>query len=197
MYQVQINKNIKYVLIILFFIGCFSYLAVQSTLGLYESNVDVVAESNMAGWNIKVNNTSIVNASGGIDLSYTITSNGINNKVAPGSILQYPIVIDASSTDVAVRFDLDIDEKTVNSDKLLKIVSITSNDVTIVRTGESVYSGVIQKANLSNPVTINLVMEWPDDGSLVEYTEDDTDDNYFSIDFHAIQYRGETLTPYQ
>ena len=196
MYQVHINKNIKYILIILFFIICFSYLMLKSTYSLYESDIDVETSSELAAWNIKINNTEINGVEDGLDLSYTITSNAINNKVAPGSVLAYPITIDAADTDVAVKFELDITDKTIDSTKLLQIQSIQSNDITITRTSASKYTGVIPKSGLDTPVTINLVMEWPDDGSLVEYVEDDNDDHYFSIDFHALQYRGEAITPY-
>lgn len=200
MNEERISKKIKISLLMIFLIICFAYLITRATHSSYESNVSVRTNTNMAGWNIKINNTQVTGIdSNGLDLNYEITANaaGKNSKAAPGSVLEYPIDIDTTGTDVAVKFDLEIIDKAVDEDKFLLLKEVSSNDITLIRTDVSTYTGVIEKSSLNNGVSINLKLEWPDDGTLVEYVEDTTDEDYFTIDFHAVQYRGETITPYE
>ena len=60
----------------------------------------------------------------------------------------------------------------------------------------SSYSAIIPKTSLSGNKTITLNLTWVDDGSSVEYTDVMTDDDFAEIEVSAIQYAGETLTPY-
>ena len=196
----RVRKNIKLVLLLIFIVICFAFLLMKTTIGAYESTVGVIAASNMAGWSILINNTDVtVNNPDGIDLNYTITANGggKHSKAAPGSVLEYPIVIDTTGTDVAVRFDLEIIDKSIDPDKFLELKEVSSQDITIVQTSASTYTGVITKSRLNEDTELKLKLEWPDDGSLIEYIEDTTDEDYFTINFHAIQYRGETIIPYE
>ena len=126
--------------------------------------------------------------------------NTLNNiragKVGPGAVLTYPVTIDASDSDVAILLTFSIRDKTIDTDKYLTLTNIQSNDLTIVRTGASAYSAIINKASLSTSKSLTLVLEWIDDGSLIEYDENTTSDSFVEITLNALQYTGETLTPY-
>ena len=188
----------KVTLIIFLLILCFAYLLVRGAQGAYESIVSATAHNNIARWSIKVNDQEITNNSNTINLTYTM--NTLNNiragKVGPGAILTYPVTIDASSSDVAILLTFSITDKSVNTDKYLTLTSIQSNNLTIVRTGPSAYSAIINKSSLSTVKNLTIVLEWIDDGSLIEYKEDTTSDSFAEINLNAIQYTGETLIPY-
>ena len=188
----------KMTLMIFLLVLCFTYLVVRGAQGAYESIVNATAHNNIASWSIKVNNQEITNNENTINLTYTM--NTLNNiragKVGPGAVLTYPVTIDASDSDVAILLTFSIRDKTIDTDKYLTLTNIQSNDLTIVRTGASAYSAIINKASLSTSKSLTLVLEWIDDGSLIEYDENTTSDSFVEITLNALQYTGETLTPY-
>lgn len=188
----------KMTLMIFLLVLCFTYLVVRGAQGAYESIVNATAHNNIASWSIKVNNQEITNNENTINLTYTM--NTLNNiragKVGPGAVLTYPVTIDASDSDVAILLTFSIRDKTIDTDKYLTLTNIQSNDLTIVRTGASAYSAIINKASLSTSKSLTLELEWIDDGSLIEYDENTTSDSFVEITLNALQYTGETLTPY-
>ena len=188
----------KVAMIIFLLVLCFAYLIVRGAQGAYESIVSATAHNNIANWSIKVNNQEITNNSNTIDLTYTMnTLNNIRDgKVGPGAVLTYPVTIDASSSDVAILLTFSIKDKTIDSEKYLTLTDIESSNLTIVRTGPSAYSTIIDKSSLSTIKNLTLVLEWIDDGSLIEYNEETTSDSFVEINLNAIQYTGETLVQY-
>ena len=189
----------KRVLLVTLLIFCFIYLVVRGVQAAYESTISGKAENDIANWSIKVNNQEISSDTvQNIDLTYTVNdlTNIRSGKVAPGVNLSYPIQIDASGSEVAVKITFTITDKTIDPDKYLTLTSVTSNSLTIVKVDEDKYSAVIPKASLSGVKTVTLNMSWIDTGDLVEYDDTVTDDNFMEVNFNAIQYTGEALTPY-
>ena len=193
------NGKKKTILVISLLIFCFAYLTVRGIQGAYESAISGEVDNTVAKWSIKVNNQEITSESTEeIPLTYTVTdlTNVRSGKVGPGANLNYPIQIDASGSEVAIKLTFTITDKTINPDKVLTITGVTSSDLTIVRTGEASYSTVIAKDVLNSVKTVNMAMTWVDDGSLVEYSEESTADDFVEITLNAIQYTGEALVPY-
>ena len=189
----------KPVLIIFLLIFCFVFLIVQATQAAYESTISGRMKNTIAHWSIKVNNQEITDTTiQSIPLTYTVAdlTNVRPGKVGPGATLNYPVTIDASGSDVAIKITFDVTDKAINSDKLLTLTGVTSNDLTIIRTGVSTYSAVIAKSALSTSKVVNLNFSWVDNGTPIEYTDDTTSDTFAEIDFNAIQYAGETIVPY-
>ena len=192
------NRN-KSVLIVILLIFCFIYLVVRGVQAAYESTISGRANNDLADWSIKVNNQEISSGTvQSINLNYTVNdlTNIRSGKVAPGVNLSYPIQIDASGSEVAVKITFTITDKSIDEDKYLTLNSVTSNDLTIVRVDEDKYSAVIPKASLTGTKTVTLSMTWVDNGELVEYDDTVTSDDFVEINFNAIQYTGEALTPY-
>ncbi len=193
------NGKKKTILVISLLIFCFAYLTVRGIQGAYESAISGEVDNTVAKWSIKVNNQEITSESTEeIPLTYTVTdlTNVRSGKVGPGANLNYPIQIDASGSEVAIKLTFTITDKTINPDKVLTLTGVTSSDLTIVRTGEASYSTVIAKDVLNSVKTVNMAMTWVDDGSLVEYSEESTADDFVEITLNAIQYTGEALVPY-
>lgn len=187
------------VLVVTLLIFCFMYLVVRGIQAAYESTITGRVSNTLADWSIKVNNQEITNSSlESIPLTYTVNdlTNVRSGKVAPGSNLSYPIQIDASGSEVAVKLTFTVTDKTVDPDKYLTLTSVSSNDLSVIRVGANAYCVVIPKASLSGVKTISMNFSWVDDGSLVEYSDEIDSDNFMEIDLNAIQYVGETITPY-
>ena len=189
----------KSVLVVLLLVFCFVFLVVQATKAAYESTISGRMKNTIADWSILVNNQEI--SSGTVDsipLTYTVTdlTNVRSGKVGPGVSLNYPVTIDGSGSEVAIKITFTVTDKSVDPDKFLTLTGVTSSDLTIVRVAANAYSAIIPKASLGTAKTVNLAFTWVDDGSLVEYSDDSTVDDFVEIDFNAIQYTGETLTPY-
>ena len=187
------------VLTIILLVFCFIYLIVRGAQAAYESIVSGKAENDIADWSIKINNQEINSElTEDIPLNYTVNdlTNVRSGKVAPGADLSYPVVIDASGSEVAIKITFSITDKTVDPDKFLTLTGVTSSDLTVVRVGETSYSAIIPKENLSGTKTIILNLSWVDTGTLVEYSDDIKSDDFVEINFNAIQYTGETLTQY-
>lgn len=188
----------KSILIVTLLIFCFIYLVVRGVQAAYESSISGHGENDVANWSIKVNNQEITNTSTSLNLTYTVNdlTNVRGGKVAPGASLSYPIQIDASGSEVAIKLTFTITDKSVDSDKFLTLTSFSSSDISIVRTDVNVYSAIIPKTSLSSIKTLTMDFSWVDDGTLVEYSDDLDSDNFVEIDLNAIQYAGEPLTPY-
>ncbi len=187
------------VLVVTLLIFCFMYLVVRGIQAAYESTITGRVSNTLADWSIKVNNQEITNSSlESISLTYTVNdlTNVRSGKVAPGSNLSYPIQIDASGSEVAVKLTFTVTDKTVDPDKYLTLTSVSSSDLSVIRVGANAYCVVIPKASLSGVKTISMNFSWVDDGSLVEYSDEIDSDNFMEIDLNAIQYVGETITPY-
>ena len=193
------NNRKRLVLVVSLLVFCFVYLVVRGIQAAYESRISGQAENDLANWSIKVNNQEITSGSvQSINLSYTVTdiTNVRTGKVAPGTNLSYPIQIDASGSEVAVKLTFTVTDKSVDSDKFLTLTGVSSSDLTVVRTGVNIYSAVIPKASLSGTKTITMNFSWVDGGALVEYSDNVVSDDFVEINLNAIQYTGETLTPY-
>lgn len=187
------------VLVVTLLIFCFMYLVVRGIQAAYESTITGRVSNTLADWSIKVNNQEITNSSlESIPLTYTVNdlTNVRSGKVAPGSNLSYPIQIDASGSEVAVKLTFTVTDKTVDPDKYLTLTSVSSSDLSVIRVGTNAYCVVIPKASLSGVKTISMNFSWVDDGSLVEYSDEIDSDNFMEINLNAIQYVGETITPY-
>ena len=187
------------VLVVTLLIFCFMYLVVRGIQAAYESTITGRVSNTLADWSIKVNNQEITNSSlESISLTYTVNdlTNVRSGKVAPGSNLSYPIQIDASGSEVAVKLTFTVTDKTVDPDKYLTLTSVSSSDLSVIRVGANAYCVVIPKTSLSGVKTISMNFSWVDDGSLVEYSDEIDSDNFMEINLNAIQYVGETITPY-
>ena len=187
------------VLVVTLLIFCFMYLVGRGIQAAYESTITGRVSNTLADWSIKVNNQEITNSSlESIPLTYTVNdlTNVRSGKVAPGSNLSYPIQIDASGSEVAVKLTFTVTDKTVDPDKYLTLTSVSSSDLSVIRVGANAYCVVIPKASLSGVKTISMNFSWVDDGSLVEYSDEIDSDNFMEINLNAIQYVGETITPY-
>ena len=196
------NKNILVVVsLILVFITIY---IIRDTYGLFESKNVMVADTNIAKWNVLINGTDI--KSGENFTVDTITVAGAENvkkgKMAPGTEGYFDININPTDTDTSIIYNVTFDFTKVNgSFSINKIEETTSGN--LIKTGENTYSKVITLEEIKNGITNNIRVHVKWD-NLEENNEEDskiglTKNNSVSIPVSVTvsQYLKEALVEYQ
>lgn len=199
------NKYLKIFLYVFIVVLCFGYLRYKSTYASYETNVKGNINPQIADWKILVNGVEATTSDDVLELDsgsfiWNCPSSGVRDqKVGPGCLGVMDLDIDASSTEVAVLYEFDIKDKSVDPDKILKITDIQFSNNNFYKTDVSKYSGYLSLDDIKNNPQLNIRIEviWEDVGDIV-YDEEffTNDDNYITIDFFAKQYLGEEIVPY-
>lgn len=199
------KKMIKFICLSLIFLLCLLYLLSKVTYTSYESEVDGNINAAIASWNINIDSKNITKVDSTMSLKIDDikwnTSNVREGKVAPGSVGDMVINIDPTGTDVAIYYELEVIDKSVNPDKLLLVTSISSgNDAELVKIDKNVYAGLLslEDINAGKKPRIDVKVIWEDDEDIVYDFDMLNDlDSYLVINFMARQYLGEdVLTPY-
>lgn len=203
------RKNIKKILILVCM--CMILIFIYEMIHIY-----AVFHSEMVGniqfkngtWNIIVNGTEI---SRGVETKFVIDQintqeNGhvITGKLAPGLSGNFEITINPKDTDVAVKYDVSLNQENLKNQNLkIKSVEEVQEGETLTKTGENTYTGIISLEKIKSGVfhKIKVEVEWIDDG------QNDTEDTKLGIVYnskleipitvHACQYLGETIIPYE
>ena len=203
------KKQIIHSIILVSIIAILTIWITVYTYSLYESVAVSPATSNIAKWNIKVNNSMVTGLSsneseiniGSIDWQ----SNGHvrPGKAAPGSIGSFEIEIDPTDTQVSFMYELELEIDDLDNDEF-EIHSVTeTNGHSVVRTGERTYSGIVSLADINNREKVNIEVNivWNNnennndkDYELGKRAEAEV---YIPVRINLKQYHGtEVLTPY-
>lgn len=176
---------------------------ITNTYGLFESNINMDADSKLATWNILINDTNI-----GKSETFTIDnfiseedSTVASGKIAPGTSGYFNINIDPSTTQVSIRYDLTFDFSKL--DNLFTITKVEEkNGYNLIKTGPNTYSNVITlneiKENKTNNIRVHIKWnnneENNDKDTEIGLTENNTLNIPVSIT--VLQYSGEKIEPY-
>lgn len=185
-------------------------LKIGDTYAKYYAKAQTATLSQDVGqWVIKVNEMDIYSETGE---SVEFTINKFNNfsnpdaapdKISPSSTGYTDIVIDPTGTDVAVRYDIEIELTGVSSLAIEARLEMASGVNTLVKTGENTYSGIISLADVQAGTTadVRCYINWNnDENKNEEDTLVGTGEQEINISLSAnvtvTQYLGEVLTPY-
>ncbi len=171
------------------------------TYGLFHSEISDEVEADVADWVIKINNTNISN---GITEQFTIDdfhfdsdSNVREGKFAPGTTGYFDLAIDASGTEVAVKYEIIIDEEQFGNDfiKLTGVTLLSGN--TFQKINDSKYVGVIPlQGRVVNTVRIGI--EWENNDNNNEQDSligtQSNPEMAVPVTVNLIQYLGEELS---
>lgn len=195
------KNRIKKIIIVCTLLICFIFLITRITYSSYESNTEGNVTGNIAGWNIKINDVIVSNeVDKEVDIDDVVwnSTHTRSGKLAPGSTGTFNIKLDFAGTDVAVRFDIEIIDKTIDPDKMLTLLDIDTADVTLVRTGVSTYSAIVDVDDIDTTI-VNLALDlsWVNDDNVDNPIDDDGEnDDFLEVNFKAVQYQGGALTAY-
>lgn len=199
------NKNLKKVLFLLTM--CILALLIYKIIEIYavfHSEVEANVRLENGVWNITVNGTTI---STGVETQFVIdqitTAEDVHvkpDKLAPGLSGSFEIAISPEDTNVSLKYDITLNQEELgNSNLKIKSIQETENGYQLIKTAENTYTGVITLQDINNGIRhkIKMEVEWADDG-----TNDENDAEtgkkhqiQIPIEFHAIQYLGEEITP--
>lgn len=196
----SVKKVLQVLLIVVLILLCLLFLKSRVTYTSYESNVEGKVASPIASWRISIDGKDITTSesSTGIKIDNVTwnTSNVREGKVAPGSTGDMAIEIDPTGTDVAIYYELEVIDKTVDEDKILKVTSILSDKVALTKVAVNKYVGVLSLDDIESGVkpVISVKVIWESNEEVV-YDPDAVNDldSFLVFNFTAKQYNGETL----
>lgn len=204
------KKQIILSIIIVITITILTVLITTYTYSLYESVGVTPATSNIAKWNIKVNNSMVTGLSSNesqINIgSINWQSNGHvrPGKAAPGSTGSFEIEIDPMDTQVSFIYELELEIEGLNNSEFGINTVTETNGHSIVRTGVNTYSGIVSLADINNHETINIEINllWNNNESnnKNDYELGKSADVgiFIPVIINLKQYNGsETLVPYE
>ena len=202
MEDIRKRANKIRVILIVVLIGCFLYLGASLTYTAYESLVDARVKNDVAGISIKINGEDVIGSDGTLDKNVILdnttwkSTHTREEKISPGSSGTIAMELDPTGSEVAIIYTFKFVDKQIDEDKLLTFSSITS-DHTFTRTAEDEYTGIIPISELSEKVNISVDFFFDALTDMEAIEEDNQElDDLFEIHFHAYQYKGEEIVPY-
>ena len=129
------------------------FITIFYTYSLFETNKQISVSSNLAKWNVKVNNTMVTQNTASVN-TFNLGSIDWNSgghvregKAAPGSTGTIEIEIDPTDTQVSFTYEITIDTSSLENDEF-NITSVSeTNSNEFIRTGEFTYLGIARLEN--------------------------------------------------
>jgi len=155
-------------LIIAFLFLVILTLQVLDTYGIFESNTSTDVSSNIAKWQILVNNSNVTGETNTFNISnvnWETNSGVIPGKAAPGLSAYFEIIIDPTGSEVAIEYEIFLDFLNLNNEKIT-LTSITdklNNSLNEIDTNK--YNGVIYLNDVlqGNIEKIKVSFSWEND----------------------------------
>lgn len=174
----------------------------NDSYGLFESNNNMIVNSEIGKWNVYVGGKEATSGSFTVDSINIIDSSNVKEgKLAPSTVGYFDIIIDPRDTSVSVRYDITFDFSSVTGNfSVTEIEEII--DGNLIRTGENTYSKVISLADIKNGTTntVRVYVKWNniEENNDIDSAIGSTKDNYINIPVTVMvsQYLGEVIEEY-
>ena len=171
------SKDIKFLIIFIFIISLSLTYLFQTSYAKYRKKIEMNTSSNIAGWNIELNNETIYNKK---TLSKEITpiliedSNTKEGVIAPGTEGYFDLIINASKVDVSFNYEI---LPTISSDTNVTDFKPISYKINPIDNEspipfETSISGIIEH-NITTTI-IRIYVKWDEDETQIMTNEDDT-----------------------
>lgn len=194
------NKIIYIVCAIMIFISIYE---IKNTYGLFESKKEIDIDKSVAKWNIYINDNNLnTTETFTIDnFTFQETDTVAKDKIAPGILGWFDILIDARDTQVSIIYEITFDFTSLPSNITVeKIEEINGRE--IIKTGPNTYSNYITLEDINNNLkdTIRVYIKWNNDE---ENNENDTNIGIIKnnsikipVSITVSQYLNDTIEPY-
>lgn len=194
------NKIIYIVCAIMIFISIYE---IKNTYGLFESKKEIDIDKSVAKWNIYINDNNLNTAETFTIDNFTFqeTDTVAKDKIAPGILGWFDILIDARDTQVSIIYEITFDFTSLPSNITVeKIEEINGRE--IIKTGPNTYSNYITLEDINNNLkdTIRVHIKWNNDE---ENNENDTNIGIIKnnsikipVSITVSQYLNDTIEPY-
>lgn len=196
----SVKNMLQVFLIAILIVLCLFFLKSRVTYTSYETEVEGKVASPIANWIISIDGKTITEEEevAGIkidDISwYNDYARG--NKVAPGSTGEMTISIDPSGTDVAIYYELEVIDKSVDDTKFLTVKNIYFDNNELTKIDVNKYMGVLSLSDIRSGVKPQMKFDvvWESTEDIVYDREAVSDlDGFLVVNFTARQYNGEAL----
>ena len=184
-------------------------LKISDTYAKYHATAHTDTLSrDVAKWVIKVNELDISRTGETVEFPINkfnnfTNANTLGDKISPASEGYADIIIDPTGTDVAVRYDIEIELNGASNLAVSARLAMASGDNTLVKTGENTYTGIISLSEVQEGKTadVRCYITWVnDENKNNEDTEIASSDDRVKFNVAAratiSQYLGEDITPY-
>lgn len=184
--------KLKKIVIITLLIICLLYLKSKVTYTSYESKVDATVNAKIAKWNILVNDTLITTNTPQeikIDNINWTTNHTREGKTAPGSKGYLTLIIDPKTTEVAIDYELKIIDKKIDTNKILTVTYINTNNYDLVKNNDT-YTATFPLSDIKSgkKEVITIFLEWIEETDTTEVPKEElTSDDFIEISFKAKQ----------
>ena len=174
----------------------------NASYGLFESNNNMIVNSEIGKWNVYVGGREATSGTFNVDsINIVDSSNVKEGKLAPSTMGYFDVVIDPRNTSVSVRYDITFDfSSIIGNFSVTAIEEVNSGN--LIRTGENTYTKVISLADIKNGTTnkVRVHVKWNniEENNDVDSVIGSTKNNYINIPVTVIvsQYLGEVIEEY-
>ena len=170
----------------------FTMFVIADTYGLFETNAVALKNLDIGMWQILVNDVDVItsNTISLDDFNYSASQHTEDGYFAPGMNLYFDVVIDMTSTDVSVLYELEIDDTDIQDfDNIyFSILDVDSNQIL----NSNSYDGISLLSDNGRIKTLRIYLNWDNDP---DYDESDSslinEELDFTISASFMQYLGE------
>ena len=174
----------------------------NASYGLFESNNNMIVNSEIGKWNVYVGGSEATSGTFNVDSINIIDSSNVKEgKLAPSTMGYFDVVIDPRNTSVSVRYDITFDFSSITGNfSVTAIEEVNSGN--LIRTGENTYTKVISLEDIKNGTTntVRVHVKWNniEENNDVDSVIGSTKNNYINIPVTVIvsQYLGEVIEEY-
>lgn len=162
------NKRSNWTLITSFLFLLLAFFVFVDTYGLFELNTEVPVAGNLAKWQILVNSQDIMGETKTFlipTVNWETSPDVLPGKAAPGLSASFDIIIDPSTTEVAIEYELGLDFIEITNEKVYLTGVKNKSGVTILPNEDDKYVGqILLPAVLNNePETLTVSFIWEND----------------------------------
>lgn len=178
------NKFLKIGIVGVTLAGIVAGVFINNTFSKYTNKVVGDGETEIAKWSFKVNQQTEEFAT--IKLAETYDKATLQNgKIAPGTKGSFDIVIDATDSEVAVKYEVDFQNETNKPTNM--IFKSGNKTVSTIEELESVLTDTINADDANKVRTLTINWEWPYEtgtgNTLVSNDKIDTDEGLQALDY--------------
>lgn len=178
------NKFLKIGIVGVTLAGIVAGVFINNTFSKYINKVSGDGETEIAKWSFKVNQETEEFATIKLADTYDKTTL-LNGKIAPGTKGSFDLIIDATDSEVGVRYEVDFLEETNKPTNL--IFKSGNKTVSTIEELESVLTDTINADDTNKVRTLTINWEWPYEtttsNTISSNDKIDTDEGLQALDY--------------
>lgn len=196
----MVNKKNKSEIIKNVLIVILTLIIIYRIMGIYAAYKTKTVDNyntEILPWSIIINDTDIaVEKQFSITDIYTLSENTDEGKIAPGTIAQVPIRINALKTkkmNVKYEIEIEIEDNDIGEFSIQKVEELNNKNIT--KSQDNIYTGIITEEEINNGIIhdIRIDIQWinneeNNEKDTIKAMEENTNNININIKVKAMQY---------